>query len=111
MKTSNRAVLFPSHFPWAPKVRVSGMSSKEITVEQRKVLNEVCLSIFADMSNAQAPLVEILCACYMSGVENTLSILDGNYDSSIQEVVENELDKSLKERDNIIPESDHQPWD
>ena len=60
---------------WHPKYQIYGMGILEITPEQRRALGDVCLGIFADMANASAPLQEILAACYLSGVQHTISIL------------------------------------
>lgn len=61
--------------PWHPDYQIDGMGVLEITPEQRCSLGNICFGIFADMSNAGAPFQEILMACYMSGVQHTLSTL------------------------------------
>lgn len=60
----------------------SGMSSIEMANEHRDAVQRICLGIFADMANAGAPVAAILSACYMSGVQHTLSVL---HNGSLQE--------------------------
>lgn len=61
--------------PWRPRYDIRGMGVQVVTPGQREALGDVCLGIFADMTNAGAPLPEILAACYMSGMQHTISIL------------------------------------
>lgn len=56
-------------------IRPHNMDSMPITNEQREVVGALVLSIFTDMSNSGATLVETLSAIYMTGVENTISTL------------------------------------
>ena len=73
-KQKDSPKLYTSNFAWTPRICAHKMDVISITSEQRMALSDVCLGIFADMSNAGAPLVEILAACYMSGVQHTLKI-------------------------------------
>ena len=57
-------------------VRPHNMDQMPITADQAFALGELVLGIFADMSNAGATFEETLRAIYISGVQNTLEILE-----------------------------------
>ena len=75
MTKNQHPKLYTSNYPWSPRTPIHGMDVMSITPEHREAVSDVCLGIFVDMSNAGAPLAEILSACYMSGVQHTLSTL------------------------------------
>lgn len=53
--------------------RPAGMARVILPYDQREVIEELCLGVFATMTNNGASLTDVLTAIYLTGAENALA--------------------------------------
>lgn len=65
--------------------RVRDMDRMDLTREQIEVIEQICIDIFVDMTNAKRSVVECMTAAFLTGVHLTLEIRkEGKLDAERQ---------------------------